>query len=90
MSSWVFTWRVEPPANKVISVRFGSSVMFAAYSPVVRQWYHVYPGGEERIEEPPMWFCEEEWAANHQRENIVRPETISSCRKRKGDQLLLF
>jgi len=90
---WVFTVRVEPPSNEVISVRFGGSVMFAAYSPALRQWFHVYPGGEQRIETPPMWFCSDEWAATHQREDFreVRSTgTKLNRRSTKAVQLSLF
>lgn len=90
MKHWVFTARVAPPENRVISVRFGSSVMFAAYSPLLRQWFHVFAGGEEAIAEPPLWFCEEEWAAEHQRTDFVARPQVRSCRKKKAEQLMLF
>jgi len=59
MEHWVFTWRVEPPINQTISVRFGSSVMFGAYSKW-RGWFMVNGSHEETIAEPPMWLCDDE------------------------------
>jgi hypothetical protein len=89
MKHWVFTFRVEPPAH-VISARDGSSVFFAAYSTALRRWFMVYPGGEEMIGEPEMLFLEEQYVREHPSKVFVRPENISSCRKNKDAQLLLF
>jgi hypothetical protein len=90
---WVFTARIDPPVNETVSVRFGASVLFAAYSPILRQWYAVYPGaGEERIPEPPMWLCTDEWAQAHQRKDF-KPEPRAGIRigqREKAVQLSLF
>ncbi len=56
--SWVTTWRVPPPANKTISVRFGSSVCFAAYKPLLDKWVMIAGGREEEIAAPSLWWCE--------------------------------
>jgi hypothetical protein len=66
--------------------------MFAAYSPLLRQWFHVFAGGEEAIAEPPLWFCEEQWAAEHQRTGFVArdSERSRSCGKKKETQMFLF
>jgi hypothetical protein len=90
MKHWTFTWRIEPPVNKVVSVRFGSSVCFAAYSKILDQWHLIANGSEKEIPEPPMWFCEDEWAAEHQRKDFVAQTGVRSCRKQKDAQLLLF
>jgi hypothetical protein len=90
MKRWVFTYRVEPPANKTVSARFGSSVVFAYYSKLLERWYLIAGGTEERIEDPPMWFCEDEWAATHQRKDFVPRTQVRSCRRKKVEQLLLF
>jgi hypothetical protein len=90
MKRWVFTWRVAPPVNQTISVRFGSSVMFGAYSKFLDQWYMVVPGGTfEKIAEPPMFFCDEEWAATHKRDFAEHPrrENPLRIRARKVEQL---
>ena len=90
MKRWIFTWRVQPPVNTTVSVRFGSSVCFAAYSKLLEQWYLIANGSEEKIDEPPLWFCEDEYAAEHQRAGAVPPPKKSSLRKKKDPQLLLF
>ncbi len=93
MKHWVFTLRVTPPVNQVVSVRFGGSVMFAAYSRTLRQWFHVFPGGEQRIDEPPMWFCDDDWSKTHEREDFglsCAREAKLSRRSMKAVQLSLF
>ena len=63
---WVKTKEIMPPPNRTVSVRAGGSIFFAAYSPFTRQWVWCLPGGkEERIDEPPEWFCDMEWLAKH-------------------------
>jgi hypothetical protein len=89
MKQWVATWRVEPPINTVVSVRFGSSVCFAAYSKILDQWHLIANGTEAEIAEPPMWFCEDQWAAEHQRKDFRARTEVRSCRKKKDAQLLL-
>ena len=50
-------------------VRFGATILDATYFPVLDQWLWLQPGGiEEKISEPPMWFCDDEWAKTHQRD----------------------
>ena len=39
--------------------------MFVAYERLLRQWVWVYPGGSEKIAEPPHIFVDEEWAKAH-------------------------
>lgn len=86
MTRWIFTSRIEPSSIKgVISVRFGASVMFAAYSRALRQWYHVYPGGEEKIPEPQMIFVDEELARDNQREHIGSIVRRAGVRLRAGE-----
>lgn len=68
--------------------------MFAAYSRILRQWFHVYPGGEEMIPEPPMWLCDDGWAKDHQREivngGILGGQSTTIRRNEKPVQLSLF
>lgn len=74
--SWVLTWRIIPPTGCVVSTRNGSNVFWAAYSRFLRQWYMIYPGGEEKIDEPQMLFVSHEYADTHKREGAVRRPTI--------------
>ncbi len=83
--TWVFAARVDPP-TWVVSARDGASVFFAAYSKAIRQWFMVYPGGEESIDEPQMLFVSEEYAAQHKLEQIGRRPTI---KLREGKQKLV-
>jgi len=89
---WVSLWRVPPPANQVISVRHGSSVCFAAYSRVLDQWFLIANGSEEEIAAPEMWFCDDEYAAQHQINGAVEPqrERVSLRVDRRPRQLQLF
>ena len=75
MKHWVFTLRVDPPTC-VVSARNGASVFFAGYARATRQWFMVYPGGEEAIDEPQMIFVSQEYAAAHRREQIGHRPTI--------------
>lgn len=91
MKRWVLTWRVAPPINQTISVRFGSSVMFAAYSKW-RGWLMVNGNYEEEIAEPPLWLCSDEWARDHQRDLAKHPrrENPLRIRRAKAEQLTLL
>jgi hypothetical protein len=64
VKQWFETRMLDYPTGTV-SGRFGGSVMFVAYSRALAQWFWVYPGGEERIAEPPHIFVDEEWAREH-------------------------
>jgi hypothetical protein len=75
MKSWIFAFRVEPPPH-VFSARNGGSVFFCAYSRVLSQWFMVFPGGEEKIDEPQMIFISDEWAKEHAIEGVVRRPSI--------------
>jgi hypothetical protein len=61
---WLETRTLDYPTGTV-SGRFGASVMFVAYSRALAQWFWVYPGGEERIAEPPLVYVDEQWAHEH-------------------------
>jgi hypothetical protein len=89
MSSWVFTFRVEPPHSQTILARSGGSIFFAAWSRLLDRWYMIYPGGSERIEPPEMWLCEEDWAKTHQRD--LAPAPVQRIRRsEKPEQMQLF
>lgn len=92
--SWVSVWRVPPPSTKVVSVRFGSSICFAAYSRILNQWFLCANGKEEKIEEPTLWWCNDpEYAKTHQRElseQPIRRENPLRIRKERAEQLLLL
>jgi hypothetical protein len=88
---WVFTARIDPgDLGKVVSGRFGSSVMFVHYSRFTG-WHWIYPGGEEKIAEPEMLFLDPEWCEAHPAK-VFRPlsEKKVAIRRKKEDQLLLF
>jgi hypothetical protein len=67
MKHWTLTFRVQPP-DHVVSARNGSSVFFAGYSRVLKQWYGVYPGGEEKIDMPEMVYLDQEYVDAHKRD----------------------
>lgn len=75
MKRWIFTFRVHPPTC-VVSARNGGSLFFAGYSPALRQWYWVFPGGSEKIDEPQMIFVAEDYAETHKREGVGRRPSI--------------
>lgn len=66
--------------------------MFAAYMPWEKQWYMVAGSHMERIAEPPMWFCDDEYAKDHQNDLAKEPrkENPLRIRKQKAEQLLLI
>ena len=94
MKHWILTGTIDPSKlnGVVVSGRFGSSVMDVAYSPWGRQWYWVYPKGQERIAEPEMIYVDEEWArANRNLEKMpFKRENPLDIRRRKAEQLMLF
>ncbi len=88
MKSFVSTWRVQPPRDIRLMVRFGASVCDAFHSALLKQWFALIPGGNpEKISEPPMWWCDEEYASSHQRENA---SSKSDRESKRPAQLSLF
>lgn len=83
---WVFTVRVPPPHNKTISVRYGSSICFAAYSPWAG-WYMA--DTNEKLAPPPLWFSNDpehdKLAAELQEPPLVQ-ERVSLRRSKKPQQ----
>ncbi len=75
MMKWVFAFHVDPP-TWVVSARNGASVFFAGYVKVLRQWYMVFPGGEEKIDQPQMIFVTADYADTHKRENVGRRPSV--------------
>ncbi len=75
MKHWVFTFRVEPPTC-VVSARNGASVFFAGYARAIRQWFWIFPGGAEAIDEPHMIFVSQEYSDAHKRNDVGRRPTI--------------
>jgi hypothetical protein len=76
--------------NQTIMVRFGSVVFDAYYSKWRKQWFMLMAGGrEEKIAEPPMWFCDDEYAREHQRDLAKHPRRENPLRIRpaKAEQL---
>jgi hypothetical protein len=82
MKSWVFTFRVMPPAGTV-SARNGSNAFFAYYSPITNRWSMIYPGGEERIDEPQMLFLDSEYVKAHEKDLSMSPRR-PTIRLREG------
>jgi len=65
MKIWVETRTVDYPEGTV-SGRFGASLLFVGYEPLLKQWLWLQPKGVvERIAEPPQIFMEEEWVRQH-------------------------
>ena len=92
MKRWVLTGTIDPgKLTGVVSGRFGSSVMFVAYSRLLRQWYWIYGGGEEKISEPTMLFLDDKWCAAHPAKIFLpRSEKSVAIRRKRSEQLMLF
>lgn len=56
MPAWVSSALRPPPANRTVTVRFGSNIFSAAFSKW-KGWVMI--PGEEAITEPPLWFDHE-------------------------------
>ncbi len=87
MKSWCFSCRLEPP-TWVVSARDGSNVFFAAHSRALRQWYHVYPGGEKEIDAPQMILVTEEYVRQHPNDKFIEKPKIPHCRKKQAQLYL--
>ncbi len=87
---WVSVYRVPPPPNKVISVRHGASICFAAYSKILDQWYLCANGTEEEIEPPALWFCTDEQMSISSASNEAPKMNMPMRRSKKVRQLELF
>ena len=88
MKSWFFTYRIEPPTDRVFSARNGSDVFFAAFSRVLRRFYMVKPGaGEEQIDMPQMIYLDSEYAKAHEKDvsTQVRRPTIRLREEKKKE-----
>ena len=86
---WIETRLVDYP-TRVVSARFGASVMFVAFDRLLKQWYWIQPRGlEERIAEPSHIFVDEQWACEHLLKT-PRPKLDQSgkIRRKKGAQQL--
>lgn len=90
MKQWHETRTLEFPTG-VVSGRFGASVMFVAYDRLRSQWFWLYPGGTERIAEPPRIFVDDKWAKKHTLKT-ARPQLEKSVniRRRKGATQLVL
>jgi hypothetical protein len=90
VKQWFETRTLDYPTG-VVSGRFGASVMFVAYSKWQRQWFWVYPGGEERIAEPPQIYVDVQWARKH---TLPAPratlEKAVNIRRKKGAAQMLL
>ncbi len=92
---WVSVYRVPPPSNKVISVRvisgdLAGSIMFAAYSRILDQWYLCANGKEEEIDKPQLWWCDDP-AVSKEPENYSQIIPQQKMRRsNKVKQLELF
>jgi hypothetical protein len=89
--SWVSSFRIPPPANKTILVRFGASILFAGYSRLTNQWFMLANGSQELISAPSLWWCEDREINKNEPEysqNIPR-ERVSLRRSKLPQQLFL-
>lgn len=56
--AWVSTFRVEPPCNQTIGLRFGNSMFHGYRSKWTGNYFMLVPGGgEEAIADAPMWWA---------------------------------
>lgn len=94
-SSFVLVWRVPPPTDRTILARTGNSIFFAGYFKWSNKWFLLANGRSEEIEEPQMWWCEDEYARTHQRDLNEKPprlvrETLRLRKSKKPEQLRLL
>lgn len=68
-------------------IELSGSVLFVSYSHVTRQWYWVYPGGEEKIDEPQMLFLDDAWAVVNR---LLTPSVKPLIPRKRDQQLNLF
>lgn len=92
MGAWVTCYRVPPPTNEVILVRFGASVFFAAKSKWFNKWFLCANGRNEEIEAPSLWYCDDESllsAASNEGEKMNMPpaERINFRKSSRPKQL---
>lgn len=91
MKEWIPTSQIEPAdlERRVVSGRFGSSIMFVAFFQLTG-WQWIFGGGEKSIPEPPLLLLDPIWAKAHPRKSpIVHTEKPHLLRKQKTDQLTL-
>jgi hypothetical protein len=89
MGAWVTTWRVPPPTDRSILVRFGASVFAAAFSKRTG-WEMVVPGGGgEKIEEPQLWWCSDPNAKSDPLPAAPSREPVTFRRSSRPKQLAL-
>ena len=92
MTSWIFTYCVHPPTDRVFSARNGADVFFAAYSKILDQWYLCANGQEEKIDTPAMLFLDSEYVNAHEKDvstQVSRPTLRLREGKRKAVQFEL-
>jgi hypothetical protein len=90
MKTWIETRLVEPPEHTV-SGRFGSCVMFVAYSRLTDQWLWLQPGGiVEKIAEPQALFLDDDYIVNNllKTPRARREKATRIHRQKRGEQLL--
>ena len=86
---WIPASHIEPSELEgVVSGKFGSTVMFAAYT-TLTGWQEVYPNGVALIYEPPLLLLDPNWARLHPRKSPVIRVEKPGIKRRKTDQLLL-
>jgi len=95
MKQWVPTDTVDvTKLEGVVSAKFGGSLLFVYYFKLGGWWEWVYPGGAEKIAEPPLLYLEEEWARTNRSLSATckygSTEKSLAIRRKKCEQMMLF
>jgi len=91
MKQWVPTDTVDvTKLDGVVSAKFGGSILFVHYFKLGGWWEWVYPGGAEKIAEPPLLWLDPLWVrANPSVSSSPLPKKSQRIRRCKSEQLLM-
>lgn len=71
--------------------KYGGSICFVAYLRALDEWKHICCGTERKIEPPPVWLCDGEYARENRIENPKPPVKLfapaPAMRRKKVAQL---
>jgi hypothetical protein len=92
MAAWVSSSLRPPPKHGRVTVRFGARFFDAGWSEWRGKWFELYPGRQEEIPDPPLWWDRDapEISKEEERRLILGQEQTSVRRSRGDKQLDLF